>query len=137
MEVHEHTEMRLDAIQDLFGRVLLQVPQSSPRLATCAALGLQGMQWRLWEAKILLVLAIWRQEDGCLAREVLQEQVRMGWPGLGSEVQAICQAIGIQDATSLCTVTRFSEVNSSKLQHSQKLNSSPIHRSTVCVRTLT
>ena len=37
--VKQHTVDRLDGIQDLFGRVLLQVPQSSPRLATRAALG--------------------------------------------------------------------------------------------------
>jgi hypothetical protein len=118
MEIKDQTVKRLDEIQDLFGRALLQVPQSSPRLATRAALGLQGMQWRVWEAKILLVLAIWRQEDGCLAREVLQEQVRMGWPGLGSEVQAICQAIGIQDATEEKTTLEKEDVKEAiKMNH--------------------
>ena len=78
----QHTVDRLDSIQDLFGRVLLQVPQSSPRLATRAALGLTGMQWRLWEEKVLLLLAIKQQDDDCLAKQVLQEQARMGWPGL-------------------------------------------------------
>ena len=57
----------LVATQSLFGRVLLHVPQSSPRLATQAALGLSGMKWRIWEEKILLVLAIWGQEYSCLA----------------------------------------------------------------------
>lgn len=85
-EIKESTEKRPDATQDLFGRVLLQVPQSSPRLATRAALGLLGMKWRVWQEKIPLVLAIWGQEENCLAREVLNEQVRMGWPGLGREV---------------------------------------------------
>ena len=96
MEAKEQTEKRLDAVQDLFGRVLLQVPQSSPRLATRAALGLLGMRWRLWQEKILLVMAIWEQEESCLAREVLTEQVRLGWPGLGAEVRAICLDIGIE-----------------------------------------
>ena len=99
-DIKEQTEKRLDATQDLFGRVLLQVPQSSPRLATRASLGLLGMKWRIWEAKILLVLAIWGQEDSCLARQVLKEQVRMGWPGLGREVRDICQKIGLPDATN-------------------------------------
>ena len=57
------------------------------------------MKWRIWEAKILLVLAIWGQEDSCLARQVLQEQVRMGWPGLAREVRNICHKIGLPDAT--------------------------------------
>ena len=52
MEIKDQTVKRLDEIQDLFGRARLQVLQSSPRLATRAALGLQGMQWRVWEAKI-------------------------------------------------------------------------------------
>ena len=55
LDVKQHTVDRLDSIQDLFGRVLLQVPQSSPRLATRAALGLTGMQWHLWEEKVLLL----------------------------------------------------------------------------------
>ena len=44
MEIRKETEYKLDDIQDLFGRVLLQVPQSTPSLATRAALGLQGMK---------------------------------------------------------------------------------------------
>ena len=36
---------------------------------------------------------------GCLAREVLQEQLIMGWPGLGKEVQDICKEMGLPDAT--------------------------------------
>ena len=35
-----------------------------------------------------------------MAQEVLQEQARMGWPGLGKEVQEICKEIGLLDATS-------------------------------------
>ena len=46
------------------------------------------------------MLAIKEQEDGCLAKEVLKEQVRMEWPGLVQEVKAICKDIGLPDATS-------------------------------------
>ena len=97
--VKQHTVDRLDSIQDLFGRVLLQVPQSSPRLATRAALGLTGMKWRLLEEKVLLLIAIKQQEDDCLAKQVLQEQARMGWPGLAEEVKYICKEIGLPDAS--------------------------------------
>ena len=90
-EIEKQKEKRLDATKSLFGGVLLQVPQSSPRLATQAALGLLGMEWRICEEKILLVLAIWGQEDSCLAKYVLRQQVRMGWPGLGRDVRNICQ----------------------------------------------
>ena len=33
LEIQKHTIDKLDALQDLFGRVLLQAPQSTPRLA--------------------------------------------------------------------------------------------------------
>ena len=81
-------------------RTFLDMSSSrSPRLGACAALGFLGMRWRLWEANILLVLAIWGQEDICLARQLLQEQIRMGWPELGREVMEIFQKIGPPDAS--------------------------------------
>ena len=43
--------------------------------------------------------AIKEQEDGCLAKEVLEEQVRMGWPGLAQEVREICHLTGLPDIT--------------------------------------
>ena len=57
------------------------------------------MAWRIRQEKVLLVMAIKEQEDDCLAKEVLKEQVRMEWPGLGQEVKDICREIGIPDAT--------------------------------------
>ena len=59
------------------------------------------MKWRVMEAKVLLVLAIRRQEEGGLALEVLQEQMAMGFPGLGQEVRQICLEVGLPDATRL------------------------------------
>ena len=58
MEISKKTEEDLDALQDLFSRVLLQVPQSTPRLSARAALGLLGMSWRIKQEKVLLVLAL-------------------------------------------------------------------------------
>ena len=57
------------------------------------------MHHRVMEAKILLVKAIRTQEEGQLAREVLQEQLAMGFPGLGQEVREICRELGLPDAT--------------------------------------
>ena len=91
LNIEKKTEDKLNKIQDLFGRTLLKAPQSTPRLAIRGSLGLPGMRFRIFQEKVLLVLAIKEQEDNCLAKEVLQEQVRMGWPGLAQEVQKICQ----------------------------------------------
>ena len=57
------------------------------------------MKTRVMEAKVMLVLAVRRQEEGGLAREVLEEQMAMGFPGLGQEVRQICQEVGLPDAT--------------------------------------
>ena len=51
--------------------------------------------------KILLIQAIRKQEEGGLAREVLEEQLKMGWPGLASEVRTICEEIMIPDASRM------------------------------------
>ena len=89
MEKDKKTEEEIDSLQELFGRALLQVSQSTLKLSFRAALGLLGSRWRIWESKVLLVLALKGQEKGCLAQEVMKEQMRMGWPGLGQEVKQI------------------------------------------------
>ena len=99
VEISEEAIKMLDRIQDTFGRVLLALPLSAQGASLRAALGLLGMKWRVWELKIHLIQAIRRQEEGGLAREVLEEQLEMDWPGLASEVRDICKEIMIPDAS--------------------------------------
>ena len=101
MDIQKQSEDRLDDLQDLFGRVLLKMPQSTHRLAFRGALGLLGSRWRVFQEKVLLVkaISIKAQDDDCLAKEMLEEQVRMGWPGLALEVQEICKLRGLPDIT--------------------------------------
>ena len=122
MEIRKETEEKLDAIQDLFGKVLLQMPQSTPKLSIRAALGLLGFRHRVWQEKILLVMAIWQQEEDCLARQVLEEQVRQGWPGLASEVKEICRQVGLPDATDQKTSLDKDAIKDAiKVHHLQSL----------------
>ena len=120
VEINKKTEEELDALQDLFGRALLQVPKSTPRLSVRAALGLLGSRWRIWQEKVLLVLALKQQEEGCLAKEVLEEQMRMGWPGLGQEVKEICEKIGLPDATCKTVNIEKEAVKEAILLHHHK-----------------
>ena len=53
----------------------------------------------MWEAKISLIQAIRRQEEGGLAKEVLNEQIDMSRPGLTKEVRGICKEIHLPDAS--------------------------------------
>ena len=78
------------------------------------------MAWRIKQEKILLVLAIKEQEDGCLAKEVLQEQVRMERPGLGQEVMDICREIGLPDATKEEIVIQKEDVKEAILMNHLK-----------------
>ena len=97
--ITEHEEKLLEEQQNLFCRTLLQIPVSSPKPSLRAALGLLGTKWRVMEAKVQLVQAIRRQEEGGLAKEVLEEQLSMGFPGLGQEVTQICRELGLPDAS--------------------------------------
>ena len=56
------------------------------------------MKRRVLEAKVMLLLVVRRQEEGGLAREVLEEQMAMGFPGLGQEVRKMCKEVGLPDA---------------------------------------
>ena len=49
----------------------------------------------LYLEKLRLMEAIKRQEDGVLAKEVLEQQLLMGWPGLAQEVEEICREVGL------------------------------------------
>ena len=97
-EIKDETIKKLDHLQNTFLRAVLQVPVSTPVLALRASTGLLGMKWIIWKEKILLVMAIRRQEEEGLARTVLEEQISMGWPGLAQEVSKIRKQLGLPDA---------------------------------------
>ena len=86
---------KLDATPNLFLQALLRLPSSTVLPSYRAETGLLGMKWRVWESKLLLAAAIMEQEGDVLAREIREQQLEMGWPGLGQEVAAICQEVGL------------------------------------------
>jgi hypothetical protein len=100
-EITDQEVKELEELQNTMCRALLQVPLSTPRSSLRAVLGLVGMKIRVMEAKVLLVMAIRRHEEGGLARKILKEQLAFGFPGLGQEVSQICQEIGLPDASRL------------------------------------
>ena len=67
-EITEQEIKQLDELQNTLCCALLQVPLSTPKPSLRAAFGLVSMKYRVMEAKVLLVLAIQRQEEGGLAR---------------------------------------------------------------------
>ena len=53
----------------------------------------------MWQEKLLLFLAIQEQEEGRLAKEVMEKKLRTDWPGLGREVRMICKDVGLLNIT--------------------------------------
>ena len=93
----EEQEKRLDGYQLEFLRALMHLPVSTPKACLLAATSRMKMRWRVWERKLLLILAIRQQGEDVLARQVLEEQVELGLPGLGREVTDICYQLGLED----------------------------------------
>ena len=103
-EITEQEVKQLEELQNTLCRALLQVPFSTPKSSLRVVLGLVGMKLRVMEAKVLLVMVIRRQEEGGLAREILEEQLAFGFPGLGQEVSQICQETGLPQGWKLTLV---------------------------------
>ena len=68
---------------------------STPKACLRAALGVQGMKWRVWEQKLLLAKAIMEQEEEVLARQVLVDQVSLSLSWLAKAVQEIYESVGL------------------------------------------
>ena len=88
---------KLETLQEKYIRMILEVPVSTPKMALRAETGLLSMKHRIWYEKVNLITAIRRMKEG-LAKQVYEEQVLNGWPGLAQEVSDICTTIGIPDA---------------------------------------
>ena len=77
---------RCDRIQDMFWRVMLEVPESCPRIALRAETRMISMKYRVWQHKLLLLRRIQGQSSETLSRKILEVQQANQWPGLAAEV---------------------------------------------------
>ena len=78
-------------IQNYFVRRLLQVPESTPKPVLLSETGLISMKYRIWTSKLIFVNTLKNMQDGTLAKEIFNDQVKRGWPGLAKETTQICQ----------------------------------------------
>ena len=95
----------LDTLQNLFYRVILQVPTGCPTPMLYWDLGGTLMSNRIWKSKLLLLHHIATLETSSLAYQVYSAQDRLGLPGL------------VQDCKEL--LTRFGVTSISKYSKSQ------------------
>ena len=91
------TEERLENLQLFFLRLALRVPASTPKLALRSETGMRSMKARIWMKKLMFVHHMSQLKAGVLAKQVWEEQVKEGWPGLAAETRDICSILGIED----------------------------------------
>ena len=97
MGATEKEEEMCDKMQDLFWRVMLEVPESCPRIALRAETRMINMKHRIWQQKLLLLKRLNAQPSSTFSKKVLEQQKANNWPGLSREVKEICVELGIPD----------------------------------------
>jgi hypothetical protein len=95
--VKKVTEEECDIMIYLYWRIMFKVPEGTPKVALLAETATMRTRWRIWEAKILMVMRLQKQDVSSLARQVYEQQLALGWPGLAKEVSEICATIGLRD----------------------------------------
>ena len=93
MEILPETVKRLNATQQWYWRLILQVGQGAPLASLSWDVAGLDMGVRVMEHKVLLVLHFRYLDEESLAHRVYLEQLAMGWPGLASEVEQICEQL--------------------------------------------
>ena len=100
VEISKEAEEKLENLQLFFVRLILRVPQGTPKIALRSETGLLSMKLRIWKRKCMLVHHIKNMGMDTLARQVYDEQQRFGWPGLAKEASSICLELGIEDVNA-------------------------------------
>ena len=91
---------KTDDLQKLFCRLVYACPSWTPIPALRAEAALLDMEYRVMIEKVCLVTGVlfYHKEEENYARDLLQEQLLMGWGGLTREVEEICLKIGLPNA---------------------------------------
>jgi hypothetical protein len=100
VQITSATERKLNALQQWFLRLVLQVGPGAPLAALGWETGVLDMKLRVWREKICLLLHIRSLGEETLASQVYREQVARQWPGLAREVSAICAELNLEDCNS-------------------------------------
>ena len=83
MKIGNPAYKQLNQIQDSYLRMVYSCPPSTPIPSLRALAGVWDMQQKVALEKICLVTTILhRREDHKFARELLEEELSQGWPGI-------------------------------------------------------
>ena len=107
VQIPKLAEEKLESILLFYLRLVLRVPQGTPKIALRSETGMLSMKLRVWKAKCMLIHHIKGLEETTLASMIYNEQRRNSWPGLAAEVSSICAELGVEDA-NLTGLSKFS-----------------------------
>ena len=97
VDISKAAEERLENLQLFYLRLVLQVPQSTPKIALRSETGMLSMKLRIWQKKLMFVHHLKNLSETALENQVWREQNQNGWPGLAKESAEICLSLGIED----------------------------------------
>ena len=98
-DISDGAIQELDKLQELFLRVLLEVPRSTPKPLLYWDTGTMTMSNRIKVMKLNLIVHLKKLDEASLAKQVLDEQIRHDWPGLAKEAKEICQKWKMENVT--------------------------------------
>jgi hypothetical protein len=113
----EEAEEKCEELQELFWRVMLEIPKGTPKIMLTAETNCLKMKNRIWKEKLLLARNI-ASKEGSLAKAIYEEQIDMGWPGLASECEKICEELGLKNTHGV--VKDKDEIEDSIFYHNYK-----------------
>ena len=101
VEMNDEAIKSLDGLQKLFCQSTLQVP-STPSPSFSWETGLLELQFQVMKRKLNFMNSLKRLDEKSLARKILDEQQKNGWPGLAKECDKICDLINIPHISTNC-----------------------------------
>ena len=96
VEMGQRTTKRLNKLQSWFLRLVLQVGPGTPNAALLWDTKMLDMELRVWREKLVLAHHLLNLGKETLARQMYDEQLKQGWPGLAKEVDLICSTLGLE-----------------------------------------
>ena len=110
-DMSKEAEEKLEERQLYYVRLILHVPVSTPKIPLRWETGLLSMKHRVEREKLMLVHHLKQMEEGSLARQVYDEQIRNNWPGLAEEARTICARLRLEDVNRTeCSKNEFKEM---------------------------
>ena len=98
--ISENSIKELENLQNLFFRMIFQVPISTPKCSFNWETKTLVMKLRIWKAKLNFYKYLQNLSDETLAKEIFDEQKRNNFPGLVQECEAMAKELGILEVAS-------------------------------------